>query len=173
MKSILKLLSLAFGKRIALTIDPVVGEATTTFALSSKLQASRMFLKGIMCCALVVACVSCKSHSVVQRGSTVVQDSSRSFNVASAVDTVLLRDSIYIREVQRGDTVYRDRVEYRDRWRVRLVHDTVHDTQYITKTIEHPPEKYVPKFYKWCTIALWAIGLSVIGYRLLRLYLRR
>ena len=70
-RSILRLLSLAFGKRIALTNDPVVGEATTTFALSSKLQASRMFLKGIMCCALVIVCVGCKSVSSVQefRGS--------------------------------------------------------------------------------------------------------
>ena len=36
------------------------------------------------------------------------------------------------------------------------------------KVIEHPPERYVPKFYKWCTIALWAIGILALGYGLLR-----
>ena len=89
------------------------------------------------------------------------------------MDTVLLRDSVFVREVMKGDTVYLTRTEYRDRWRVRLVHDTIHDTQYITQTIEHPPERYVPKFYRWCTIALWAIIALAIGYGLLRWYLRQ
>ena len=88
------------------------------------------------------------------------------------VDTILLRDSIYIRESIRGDTVYLTHTEYRDRWRIREVHDTIHNTQYITQTIEHPPEKYVPKFYKWCTGLFWAIGLLAIGYWLLKWWLK-
>ena len=156
-RSISRLLSLAFGKRIALTNDPVVGEATTTFALSSKLQASRMFLKGIMCCALVVACVSCKSHKCCSDALRAVQDSSALFSVARSVDTIYLHDSVYVREVMRGDTVYLTRTEWRDRWRTRLVHDTICDTQYVTQVIEKPPERYVPKFYKWCTGLLFAL----------------
>ena len=120
---------------------------------------------------LLFVLVSCKSACCVESRMSNVE--SQEVQTFRTVDTIYRHDSILIREVQRGDTIYRDRVEYRDRWRVRLVHDTIRDTQYITQTIEHPPEKYVPKFYKWCTIALWAIGLSVIGYRLLRLYLRR
>ena len=89
------------------------------------------------------------------------------------VDTILLRDSIYIRESIRGDTIYLTHTEYRDRWRIREVHDTVRVTEYRDRIIEHPPERYVPKFYKWCTIALWAIGLLAIGYGLLRWWLRR
>ena len=89
-------------------------------------------------------------------------------NTASAAiythDTVGLHDSIFIREVMRGDTVYLTRTEYRDRWRTRLVHDTIRDMQVVEKVIEKPPERYVPKFYKWCTIALWAIGILAIGY---------
>ena len=81
------------------------------------------------------------------------------------VDTILLRDSIYIRESIRGDTVYLTHTEYRDRWRIREVHDTIHNTKYITQTIEHPPEKYVPKFYKWCT-ALLFILLFILGVRI-------
>ena len=78
-------------------------------------------------------------------------------------DTVVLRDSIFVREVMRGDTVYLTRTEYRDRWRTQLVHDTVRDTQYITQTIEHPPERYVPKFYKWSAAALYILlGIGVL-----------
>jgi hypothetical protein len=49
-----------------------------------------------------------------------------------------------------------------------MVHDTIIRTDSIVKVIKHPTERYVPKFYRWCTIALWAIGILAIGYGLLR-----
>ena len=72
-------------------------------------------------------------------------------------DTIYLRDSVYVREVLKGDTVYLTRTQYRDRWRTRLMHDTIRDTQIVEKVIEKPPERYVPKFYKWCTGLFWAL----------------
>ena len=74
-----------------------------------------------------------------------------------------MHDSVYVREVQRGDTVYLTRTEWRDRWRARVVHDTVRHTEYVTQVVEHPPERYIPPFYKRCTIALWAIIALAIG----------
>ena len=88
-------------------------------------------------------------------------------------DTLVIRDSIYIREFIKGDTVFRDRVEYRDRWRTQIVHDTVLKTDSIVQVIEHPPERYVPPFYKRCTWALWIIVALAIGYGLLRRYIPR
>lgn len=88
-------------------------------------------------------------------------------------DTVVLRDSIYIREFIKGDTIFRDRVEYRDRWRTQIVRDTVHNTQTVEKVIEHPPERYIPPFYKRCTWALWIIVALAIGYGLLRRHIPR
>ncbi len=177
-RSILRLLSLAFGKRIALTNDPVVGEATTTFALSSKLQASRMFLKGIMCCALVIVCVGCKSVEVVGRSEVQEVQKCRSVDTVVVRDSVLVRDSIVQRERTIHDTVYITKEVYRDRLEARgerqkaVRTDTVVVTEWREKVIEHPPERYVPKFYKWCTIALWAIGLLVMGYWLLKWWLK-
>jgi hypothetical protein len=98
----------------------------------------------------------------------VVQNGSELFNVVRSVDTVVVRDSVFVREVMKGDTVYLTRVEWRDRWRTRMVHDTIVRTDSIVQVIEHPPERYVPPFYKWCTIALWAIGLLAIGYWAMR-----
>lgn len=83
-------------------------------------------------------------------------------------DTLVLHDSIYIREFIKGDTVYRDRVEYRDRWRTRIVHDTIRDTQIVEKVIEHPPEKYIPPFYKHCTTILWIILAAAAVYVVVR-----
>ena len=152
---LLRFLILAFGKRIALTNDPVVGEATTTFALSSSSRSSRMVCQGIMCFALVVFSVSCKS---VER----VESMTSNVETLRMVDTIYQHDSIFIREIVRGDTVYLTRTEWRDRWRTQLVHDTVHHTEFVEKIIEKPPEKYVPKFYKGCAWALGAI-LGVLG----------
>jgi hypothetical protein len=118
-----------------------------------------MVFKGIMCFALIVFFVSCKSVEAVTSDA----HSSSLITHSSHHDTVVLRDSVFVREVMKGDTVYLTRTEYRDRWRVRLVHDTIHDTQYIERVVEHPPERYVPKFYRWCTVALWVIVLLVIG----------
>jgi hypothetical protein len=49
------------------------------------------------------------------------------------------------------------------------VHDTIHNTEYVTKieyqdrVIEKPPEKYIPKFYKWCTWLFFILLLLLVG----------
>ena len=104
---------------------------------------------------------SCKSH---EHCSAVVQNGSELFSIVRSVDTVVVRDSVFVSERQRGDTVYLTRVEWRDRWRTQLVHDTIVRVDSIVQVIEHPPERYVPPFYKRCTIALWvAIILIILG----------
>ena len=111
---------------------------------------------------------SCKSVE-----PTIVTSAS---NTASAAihthDTVVMHDSIYIREVLRGDTVYLTRTEWRDRWRTRLVHDTIRDTQVVEKVIEKPPVRYVPKFYKWCTVIFWISAALFLVYLFLKYRLR-
>ena len=114
---------------------------------------------GIMCCSLLCLMASCRCH---KHCSTVVQNGSELFSIARSVDTIYLRDSVYVREVMKGDTVYLTRTQYRDRWRTRLVHDTIRDTQMVEKVIEKPPERYVPKFYTWCTGLFWALVLGAI-----------
>jgi hypothetical protein len=108
---------------------------------------------------MCVTLPSCKSVEVV---------SSSDVQKFRSVDTIYQHDSIFIREIVRGDTVYLTRTEWRDRWRTQLVHDTVHHTEFVEKIIEKPPEKYVPKFYKGCAWALGIIVLLAIGYALLK-----
>ena len=89
------------------------------------------------------------------------------------------KDSIIIRERTVHDTVYITKEVYRDANThnssliVRNSIDTVVVTEYRDRVVEHPPERYIPPFYKRCTIALWAIGILAIGYGLLRWRLRR
>ena len=89
-----------------------------------------------------------------------------------------LRDSIVYRERTIHDTVYITKEVYRNQRlstfdiRHSTKADTVIVTEYRDRVIEHPPQRYVPKFYRWCTIALWAIGLLVMGYWLLKWWLK-
>ena len=110
--------------------------------------------------------VSCRSHNV-PRIAQIDTDRYES-HFLQRVDTVVVRDSVFVREKQRGDTVYLTRVEWRDRWRTRVERDTVVDVRVEKEVVQLPPERYVPKFYRWCTIALWAIGILALGYGLLR-----
>ena len=91
----------------------------------------------------------------------------------ASIDTIYLRDSVFISERQRGDTVYLTRTEWRDRWRTRIERDTIVDVRVEKEVVQLPPERYVPKFYKWCTGLLWAIGLLAIGYGLLKWRIKR
>ena len=110
------------------------------------------------------SCSSTKSMPVVQSNDTTsfIQRSAR-------VDTVYLHDSVFVSEKMRGDTVYLTRVEWRDRWRTRVERDTVMDVRVEKEVVQLPPERYVPKFYKWCTGLLLTILVLAIG----RLALKR
>ena len=109
---------------------------------------------------ILSALPSCKSVNPCL--STIHRDSV-AYTIHQTIDTIVMHDSVYVREVQRGDTVYLTRTEWRDRWRTRLVHDTVRHTEYVDRVVEKPPERYVPKFYKWCTGLLMAILVLAIG----------
>ena len=83
-------------------------------------------------------------------------------------DTIIIRDSIFLREYVAGDTVFRDRIQYRDRWRTHIVHDTVLKTDSIVQVIEHPPERYIPPFYKRCTAIFWILMALLLLYVLIK-----
>ena len=105
---------------------------------------------------ILLALPSCKSVESVPQITRMDTDKHES-HVLQRVDTVVVRDSVFVSERQRGDTVYLTRTEWRDRWRTRVERDTVVDVRVEKEVVQLPPERYVPPFYKRSTIALWAI----------------
>ena len=132
-----------------------------------------------MCCALVVVLPSCKSVEVVDRSE--VQDVQK----FRSVDTVVVRDSVYrhdsviYRERTVLDTVYITKEVYRDRLEARgerqkaVRTDTITVTEYRDRVIEHPPERYIPPFYKRCTLFFWLILIASALYMIGKFYLKR
>ena len=133
----------------------------------------------LILCMMCLMSVSCRSHNV-PRIAQIDTDRNKS-HFLQRVDTVVVRDSVYrhdsviYRERTIHDTVYVTKEVYRDRLEARgerqkaVRTDTVVVTEWREKVIELPPERYVPKFYKWCTGLLWAILVLAIG----RLALKR
>ena len=120
---------------------------------------------------IILVSVSCRCHKYCSDAQRAVQDSSALFSVARSVDTIYRHDSVFVREVMRGDTVYLTRVEWRDRWRTRVERDTVVDVRLEKEVVQLPPERYVPKFYKWCTgllMAILVLAIGRLGYRVMR-----
>ena len=118
---------------------------------------------------ILLALPSCKSVNPCL--STIHRDSV-AYTIHQTIDTIVMHDSVYVREVQRGDTVYLTRTEWRDRWRVRVVHDTVRHTEYVDRVVEKPPERYVPKFYKTSTILFYVFLLIVCVIVFIKIKLR-
>ena len=124
---------------------------------------------------------SCKSlePTIVTSATSTASATIRTHDTVVQRDSVVLHDSVIYRERTVHDTVYvtkevyRDRLEARGEMRKAERNDTVVVTEYRDRVIEHPSEKYVPKFYKWCTIILWLVSFVLVGYKLVRYYLMR
>ena len=128
---------------------------------------SRTFVLALSMAITLSALPSCRSHDV-PRIAQMDTDRHES-HLLQRIDTIYRHDSIYIREVQRGDTVYLTRVEWRDRWRTHLVHDTIVRIDSIMQVIEHPPERYIPPFYKRCTALFWTLMALLLLYAIVRM----
>lgn len=121
----------------------------------------------------ILALPSCKSVSSVESLKSNVESQEVHDSQLSTFDIQhsARRDSIVYREKVVHDTVYITKEVYRDQRlsTFDIQHstkaDTVVVTEYRDRIVEHPPEKYVPKFYKWCT-ALLFILLFLLGVRI-------
>ena len=123
---------------------------------------------------------SCKSHSSLQ----LTVDSLKSKVSQSQLSTVnsqlstAIRDSVIFRERTIHDTVYITKEVYRDRLHSTLnsQHSTLKDTVVVTewreKVIEHPPERYIPPFYKHCTAILFIILAAGVVYIVGKWYIK-
>ena len=124
-----------------------------------------------------LALPSCKSldPAIVASAASMASTATHTHDTLILCDTLYRHDSVIYRERTIHDTVFVTKEVYRNQRlsTFDLQHstkaDTIVVTEYRDRVIEHPPERYIPAFYKWCTIALWAIVLLAIG----RLALKR
>lgn len=85
-------------------------------------------------------------------------------------DSIFFRDSIYVKEWMKGDTVYiekyKDRYVFRDRWRDSIQVREVHDTTQVEKKVEKElswSQKTKLNLFPWILLAL--IGFAGWTFR--------
>ena len=104
---------------------------------------------GILVCLLITLLAGCKSIKYVPV-ETVRTDTT--YITKQQRDSIMLHDSIYIHEYQKGDTIYRDRDRwhtiYQDRWRDRTHTDTL--IQKDTIQVPYPVEKPLTTWQRFC-----------------------
>ena len=122
----------------------------------------RIIGTGVVALSLVGCSPRIVEHIRIERDTTYIANHVR--------DSIYFRDSIYIKEWQKGDTI--KIVEYRDRWRERYkeVHDTITrhqiDTIAVERTIEKKVEQPIRGAKKIKIRAFWwLVAVALIGYR--------
>lgn len=125
----------------------------------------------ILIFALCGVLCSCRSVRYVEV-PRVSRDTLRVVQLETRRDSV--RDSIFLREFVRGDTVYRvkyiERLRWRDRWRV----DTLHAVRVDSVGVPYPVER---KISQWDKVRyMWrgaAVGLVLAAVAVAVVWLRR
>ena len=130
---------------------------------------------------ILLALPSCKSldPAIVASATSSASAATHTHDTIVQRDTVYRHDSVIYRERTIHDTVYVTKEVYRDQRlsTFDIQHstkaDTVVVTEYRDRVIEHPPERYIPPFYKRCTLLFWLILATSALYIILKIYLKR
>ena len=123
---------------------------------------------------ILLALPSCKSLDSVQCAIDSIHHNSVSQLSTLNSQLSTIHDSIVYRERIVHDTVFITKEVYRDKQlstlnsQLSTIADTIHVVEYRDRVVEHPPERYIPPFYKRCTIVLWIIIALGIVYLILR-----
>ena len=82
-------------------------------------------------------------------------------------DSVRLIDSVFVDRWRENDTVFVNKTKYCYLYRDVLHTDTVIIDNSETETVQ---VRYVPPFYKWCTVSLWCLIAIVVLYVAWRIF---
>ena len=129
----------------------------------------------------ILALPSCKSldPAIVASATSSASAATHTHDTLILRDTLYRHDSVIYRERTIHDTVYVTKEVYRDRLHSTLnsqhstLADTIHIVEYRDRVIEHPPERYIPPFYKRCTLFFWLILATSALYMIGKIYLKR
>ena len=124
---------------------------------------------------------SCKSldPAIVASATSSTSAATHTHDTLILRDTLYRHDSVIYRERTIHDTVYVTKEVYRDALNSKFKiqnstkTDTVVVTEYRDRVIEHPPERYIPPFYKRCTLFFWLILVTSALYMIGKFYLKR
>lgn len=126
------------------------------------LHIKRIILKTLFFLLFLTTIVSCKTTTKIVE--IPVETIKTEYIEQVKYDSIYSRDSIYI--IQKGDTIYNNKVQYL--YKYKYLRDTVNITDTIPKIITVEKTQYINQLYTWQKLLI-TIGIGFILYWIVRL----
>ena len=121
----------------------------------------KLTLKTLFLLLFLTIIVSCTTTKIVE---VPVETIKTEYIEQVKYDSIYSKDSIYI--IQKGDTIYNNKVEYL--YKYKYLRDTINITDTIPKIVTIKDVQYINQLYTWQKILI-VIGIGVILYWVIKL----
>ena len=126
------------------------------------LYTKRIILKILFFLLFLTIVISCKTTTKVVE--IPVETIKTEYIEQIKYDSIYHKDSIYI--MQKGDTIYNNKIQYLDKYQ--YLRDTINVTDTIPKIITVKDTQYINQLYTWQKILI-VIGIGFILYWIIKL----
>ena len=126
------------------------------------LYIKRLMLKTLFLLLFLTTIISCKTTTKIVE--VPIETIKTEYIEQVKYDSIYSKDSIYI--MQKGDTIYNNKVQYL--YKYKYLRDTINITDTIPKIVTVKDTQYVNQLYTWQKI-LMVIGIGFILYWIIKL----
>ena len=125
------------------------------------LYIKRIILKTLFLLLFLTTIVSCTTTKIVE---IPIETIKTEYIEQVKYDSIYSKDSIYI--MQKGDTIYNNKVQYL--YKYKYLRDTINITDTIPKIVTVKDTQYINQLYTWQKILI-VIGIGFILYWIIKL----
>ena len=125
------------------------------------LYIKKLILKTLFLLLFLTTIISCTTTKIVE---VPIETIKTEYIEQIKYDSIYSKDSIYI--MQKGDTIYNNKIEYL--YKYKYLRDTVNVTDTIPKIVTIKDVQYINQLYTWQKILI-VIGIGVILYWVIKL----
>ena len=125
------------------------------------LYIKKLTLKTLFLLLFLTTIISCTTTKIVE---VPVETIKTEYIEQVKYDSIYSKDSIYI--MQKGDTIYNNKVQYL--YKYKYLRDTINITDTVPKIVTIKDVQYINQLYTWQKILI-VIGIGVILYWVIKL----
>ena len=125
------------------------------------LYIKRLILKTLFLLLFLTTIISCTTTKIVE---VPIETIKTEYIEQVKYDSIYSKDSIYI--MQKGDTIYNNKVQYL--YKYKYLRDTINITDTIPKIVTVKDTQYVNQLYTWQKLLI-IIGIGFILYWIIKL----
>lgn len=125
------------------------------------LYIKKLILKTLFLLLFLTTIISCTTTKIIE---VPVETIKTEYIEQVKYDSIYHKDSIYI--MQKGDTIYNNKVQYL--YKYKYLRDTINITDTIPKIITVKDTQYINQLYTWQKLFI-VIGIGFILYQIIKL----